>query len=85
MRKLKVRHERLPKVGELFEVVADAGRVVTVVSHRTGRRDLSIREPASDEPLATVLLTRAEATALAALLFGAHIELVTDPRPAPRS
>ena len=85
MRKLKVRHERLPKIGELFEVVADAGRVVTVVSHRSGRRELAIGAPASDEPLATVSLTRVEATALAALLVGAHIELVTDPRPASRS
>ena len=42
MRKLKIRHERLPRIGELFELVSSSGGVVTVVSQRSGRRDLSI-------------------------------------------
>lgn len=79
MRKLKIRHERLPGVGELFEFVASSGLAVSVVSQRSGRRDVSVGLPDADEPLTTVDLTRGEAAALAALLVGAHIELVTTP------
>lgn len=79
MRKLKIRHERLPRIGELFELVSSSGGVVTVVSQRSGRRDLLIGAQVAHEPIATVSLTRAEATAVAALLVGAHIELITDP------
>ena len=79
MRKLKIRHERLPRIGELFELVSSSGGVVTVVSQRSGRRDLSIGAHVAHEPIATVSLTRAEATAVAALLIGAHIELTTGP------
>jgi K+/H+ antiporter YhaU regulatory subunit KhtT len=79
MRKLKIHHDPLPGIGELFELVAASGCSVRVASRRSGRRDLSIGSPDADEPAVTVSLTRAEATALAALLVGAHIELVTGP------
>jgi K+/H+ antiporter YhaU regulatory subunit KhtT len=69
----------MPGIGELFELVARAGPVVTVVSQRSGRKDVHIGLADADEPIAAVSLTRAEATALAALLVGAHIELTTDP------
>ena len=78
MRRLKIRHDPLPGVGELFELVSGSGLAVTVVSQRSGRRHVSIGLPDADEPSASVDLTRAEATALAALLVGAHIELVTN-------
>ena len=77
MRKLKVRHERLPGVGDLFELVSSSGLAVTVVSQRSGHRHLAIGAPDADEPIVTAALTRSEATALAALLVGAHIELTT--------
>ena len=51
-----------------------------VASHGSPPRDLSIGFPGADRPEVTVALTRAEATALAALLVGAHIELITDGR-----
>jgi hypothetical protein len=78
MRKLKIRHEPLPGLGELFEVLAASGPAVRVGSYRAGRRELSIGSPGADAPDAVVSLSRAEATALAALLVGAHIELVTE-------
>ena len=81
MRKLKVHHEALPGIGEPFQLPAGEGRVVAVVSQCSGRRDLSIATPGGDEPEAIVSLSRAEATALAAPLVGAHIELITDPQP----
>lgn len=77
MRTLKVRHQPLPHVGELFELVTGSGVVVTVVSHRSGRRDLVIRRPDEEEPLANAELTRNESAAIAALLTGAYIELCT--------
>ena len=78
MRKLRVQHEPLPGMGELFEILVASGTSVHVVSHRSGRRDLTIGRPGADQPEVTVTLTRAEASGLAALLVGAHIELVTE-------
>jgi K+/H+ antiporter YhaU regulatory subunit KhtT len=77
MRKLKIRHQPLPHVGELFELVTASGVLVTIVTHRSGRRDLVVRQPDADEPLSTTGLTRTESAAIAALLVGAHIELCT--------
>jgi K+/H+ antiporter YhaU regulatory subunit KhtT len=77
MRKLKVRHQRLPRIGDLFELETGSGLTVTIVSHRSGRRDLAIGEAAGEEPLATAGLTRVEAAAVALLLTGVHIELTT--------
>lgn len=79
MRKLKIRHERLPGIGERFHLEAASGVTVTVVSHRSGRRDVAVLEAEGDEPLATAALSRAEAAAVAALLVGAQIELVETP------
>ena len=61
MRKLRVRHEPLPGIGELFEIVAASGLSVRVASYRSGRRDVAIGSPDADEPEVTVALTRAEA------------------------
>jgi K+/H+ antiporter YhaU regulatory subunit KhtT len=80
MRKLKVGHERLPGIGDLFEIASASGLTVTVVAHRSGRRQLAVGEPDDDQVLITVALTRTEATALATLLTGAQIELITTPR-----
>jgi hypothetical protein len=71
MRTSNIRQEPLPRIRELFELVSGSGGVVTVDSRRAGRRDLSIGAQVAREPIATVSLTRAEATALAALLVGA--------------
>jgi K+/H+ antiporter YhaU regulatory subunit KhtT len=76
MRKLKVGHEPLPGIGERFHVESACGLTITVVSHRSGRRDVAILETGDDEPLATVALSKGEAAAVAALLVGAQIELV---------
>jgi hypothetical protein len=61
MRKLKIQHAPLPGIGELFELVATSVLAVTVVSQRSGRRDLAIGAPGADQPMATAALTRAEA------------------------
>ena len=79
MRKQRVRHEKLPRIGDLFEIATACGLTVTVVAHRSGRRDLTVGKPDEHQPLATVALTRTEATALATLLSGAHIELTMTP------
>ena len=79
MSKFNVRHEALPKVGDLFEFSAATGPTVTVVTHRSGRRDLSVTQP-NDRLRVTVSLSETEATALATLLTGVHIELTRTPR-----
>jgi TrkA domain protein len=76
MRKLKIRHEPLPLIGERFHLDAASGLTITVVSHRTGRREVAVLETDGDEPPVTVVLTKGEAAAVAALLVGAQIELV---------
>lgn len=78
MRKQKVRHVPLPGIGERFDLVAASGLIVTVLTQRSGRRELAVGEPGADEPTAIISLTRAEAAAVAALLVGAQIELTTD-------
>jgi K+/H+ antiporter YhaU regulatory subunit KhtT len=79
MRKLHVRHQPLPGIGDMFQLDVTSGLTVSVISHRSGRRDLAITERQAEEPLATAALTRAEAIAVAALLTGTHIELTSTP------
>jgi K+/H+ antiporter YhaU regulatory subunit KhtT len=78
MRKLKIRHQPLPHVGELFELVTASGYVVTIVSRRSGPRELVVRRSGEEQQLSTTELTRTESAAIAALLVGAHIELCTE-------
>ena len=80
MRKLKVGHEALPGIGDVFEIASASGLTVTVVAHRSGRRDVAVGTSGDDKPLVSVALTRTEAIALATLLTGVHVELVTTPR-----
>lgn len=80
MRKLKVRHQPLPGIGELFELDAASGLTLTVVTHRSGRRDLAIGTGDEDQPKVTVGLTRTEALAVAMLLSGVQVELAMVPR-----
>jgi K+/H+ antiporter YhaU regulatory subunit KhtT len=75
MRKLKVGHEQLPGIGDLYEITPRSGGTLTVVAHRSGRRDLIVGTPDDDRPPVTVELSRSEATAVATLLAGVHIEL----------
>lgn len=77
MRKVKVRRHPLPGVGDRFDLATASGMTVTVVSHRSGRRDIGIGEPGADAPLAITGLTRSEATAVGMLLVGAHIDVTT--------
>lgn len=79
MRKLKVQHEPLPGIGEIFELQTAGGDTMTIVAHRSGRRDVVVGRSDDAAPL-TARLTRAEAAAVAALLTGAHIELTTTAR-----
>jgi K+/H+ antiporter YhaU regulatory subunit KhtT len=80
MRKQKVKHRLLPGIGDFFEIVTASGLSVSVVSHRSGRRDVAVGVPGADQPLVSAPLTRTEAVALATLLTGAHIELASTPQ-----
>jgi len=74
---MSVRIERvdLPGIGTRNDVITESGRRVSVVSHRSGERDLALFE--ADDPDAStdsIPLTDDEATALAEVL-GASITL----------
>ncbi len=79
MRTLKVRRRALPGIGERFELDTGSGPTLFVVAHRSGRRDIALGEPGADEPTATASLSRAEAAAMATLLTGTPIHIVTTP------
>lgn len=69
---MKVQKTTLPGIGVRHDVVTKAGRLVGVLSHRNGDRDLVIfdrNDP--DSCSASVLLTDDEATALAEILGAA--------------
>ncbi|HKY77590.1 MAG TPA: potassium transporter TrkA [Acidimicrobiia bacterium] len=75
MRKFRVRRRPLPGIGQLFELDTSSGLTLSVVSHRSGRRDLVVAERGAEKPIVTAPLSRGEASAVAALLTGVHIEL----------
>ena len=80
MGKVKVRHQPLPGIRELFELDTASGLTLTVVTHRSGRRDMAIGTRDEEQPMVTAGLTRTEALAIVTLLSGAHTELATAPR-----
>jgi K+/H+ antiporter YhaU regulatory subunit KhtT len=86
MQKLNVRHEHLPRIGERFVLDTESGASLTVISHRSGRQDVTITDSRDREAAATASLTASEASAMAMLLSGTHIQLIaTDPtRPSER-
>lgn len=79
MRRVKVRHQPLPGIGELHELRLASGLTASVVTHPSGRRDLAIAEAGVDQPAVTTELNNSEAATLAALLASVHIELTSTP------
>ena len=77
MRTLRVR-QRLPGIGERFEPDTASGLTLTVVTHRSGRRDVAIGRRDEEQPVVTAGLTGAQALAIATV-SGVHIELATTP------
>lgn len=80
MRKVKVQHQPLPGIGELFELDTASRLNLPVVTHRSGRRDRVIGTPDQERPIATAGPTRTPAVAIATLPRGAHMELAPTPR-----
>lgn len=79
MRKLNVRHDPLPGIGDVFEFDTASGCTVTVVAHRSGRRDLELKGSGRDRRRSAIL-SRSESAALASLLTGAIVDITTSPR-----
>jgi TrkA domain protein len=64
----------LPGIGHRYELrTADGGRAVVVI-HHSGRRDLYVVEPGSDDPSTAVTLTDTQARTLGAILGGAYFK-----------
>lgn len=76
MRSLKVQHQTLPGIGDLFEISLDSDHTIRVAAQRSGRRELSRDGTDPGQSPVTVSLTRTEAAGLAALLLGAHVEVI---------
>ena len=76
---LTVRHQPLAGIGDLFELDTASGSTITVVNHRSGRRDVAIEAEAGGSPVPAVL-TEEEAAAMAMLLSGVRIELLMTTR-----
>jgi K+/H+ antiporter YhaU regulatory subunit KhtT len=75
MRKVTVHERSIPSVGDLYELCAETGETVSVVFHRSGRRDIGIRPPDRDSTTVSVTLTHAEAIALAGVLAGVFVDV----------
>jgi K+/H+ antiporter YhaU regulatory subunit KhtT len=75
VRRLSVRQRSLPGIGELLELDTRSGQTVTVVIHRSGRREIGLRRRGEETTQATAYLTAAEALALAGLLTGASVHV----------
>ena len=65
MRRLKAQHQSLPGIGELIQRDTASELTLTVISHRSGRRDIAVGRRDEDRPTVTAGLTRAEAVAVA--------------------
>ncbi|MEU7747758.1 cation:proton antiporter regulatory subunit [Nonomuraea sp. NPDC049158] len=66
---MEIEQTALPGIGLRHEFMTRSGRRIGIVSHRTGRRDLVIYDPADpDRACETVKLNDEEADALAELL-----------------
>lgn len=75
-----VRQERVPGLGQLFQLAAPDGSAITVVAEdSTGRRELLVRAPGADEPSARVELPEAHAVTLATLLSGVRVVFESEP------
>jgi K+/H+ antiporter YhaU regulatory subunit KhtT len=74
MHSVKVREQALPGIGVLVEMTTADGPIVSVVCHRTRRRDVSIRGRHDDTAIASVHLSEDEALALASVLAGLIVE-----------
>ena len=57
MHRLNVRHQALPGIGDRFELDTSSGSTITVISHRSGRRDIAIARPDGEGPSITTELT----------------------------
>jgi K+/H+ antiporter YhaU regulatory subunit KhtT len=78
LRKLRIRQRSLPGFGELLELDTRSGQTVTIVVHRSGRREIGLRQRGEESAAATAPLTAAEAVALAGLLTGARVYLTPE-------
>lgn len=71
---MAVHEEELPGIGRKYELASSKGERLDVVIHHSGRRDLYVFEPGSDDPLAYVQLTDDQARQLGAILGGVYFK-----------
>lgn len=65
----EIQVEELPGIGRRFRFVSDAGEVLTVVIHNSGRRDLYLADDRHQEPVA-LFMTDRQAHRIGDLLSG---------------
>ena len=72
---VRVQAQRLPGIGWRYSLPADQGRELAIVVENRGPRHLALVDPSTDESLTTMRLSEAEASAVAALLTGARLDI----------
>lgn len=78
---MEVKYTDLPGVGRKYKVNLADGRLLVIVIHHTGRREMYFLADADDdEPLFTLDLNDEEARKVGAILLGADYQPVSDDR-----
>jgi K+/H+ antiporter YhaU regulatory subunit KhtT len=72
---VNVQAQRLPGIGWRYSLPADQDRELAIVVENSGPRHLALIDPSTDESLTTMQLSEAEASAVAALLTGARLDI----------
>jgi TrkA domain protein len=60
----------LPGVGKKYSLLLEDGRILTLIIHNTGKREIYILEDEDEEPICVVMLGEEEAKELGFLLAG---------------
>ncbi len=71
---MEVREVELPGIGMKFSVVTEGGETLSVVIHKTGRREIYRFLPGRDTPESVIELSDQEARELGAILIGTHFQ-----------
>jgi len=74
---LRIREQRLPGIGNRYDLPLDRGRHLMIVVGRDGRCQVGVVTGDADEPDRVVSLSREQAVAVAALLAGARFTIDT--------
>jgi TrkA domain protein len=71
---LSISEQELPGIGRRYEIAVGRGRLLVLVIHHSGRRDLYVLAHGRDEPVCTVELSDDQARRVGFLLGGGYFK-----------